>query len=100
MLYGIPYTQNLKNNTNEFIHEIETDSQTDTESKLKVTKGEKDSGRMNQEYWINRHKGLYRKQISNKVLLYNTGNYIQYLVINYNGKEPENKIYGITLLYT
>ena len=38
--------------------------------------------------------------VSNKVLLYNTGNDIQYLVITYNGKQPENKIYGITLLYT
>ena len=62
MLYGIPYTQNLKNNTNDFIYEIETDSQTHTESKLKVTKRERDGGRMNQEYRINRHKGLYNKQ--------------------------------------
>ena len=29
----------------------------------------------------------YIKQINNKDLLYSTGNYIQYLVINYNVKE-------------
>ena len=30
---------------------------------------------------------------NNKVLLYSTGNYIQYLVMNYNGKESKKKIY-------
>ena len=34
-------------------------------------------------------------KINNKVLLYGTGNYIQYLIIIYNGKEYN----GITLLY-
>ena len=34
---------------------------------------------------------LYIKQINNKDLLYSTGNYIQYLVITYNGKEPEKE---------
>ena len=29
----------------------------------------------------------------NKVLLYSTGNYIQYFVINYNGKESERRIH-------
>jgi len=29
----------------------------------------------------------YVKQVNNKDLLYSTGNYIQNLVINYNGKE-------------
>ena len=32
---------------------------------------------------------LYREWINNKVLLYRTGNYIQYPVINHNGKEYE-----------
>ena len=40
LIYG-----NLKNNKNEFIYEI--DSQRDTESELKATKGERDGGRMN-----------------------------------------------------
>ena len=30
---------------------------------------------------------VYKEWISNKVLLYSTGNYIQYLMINHNGKE-------------
>ena len=29
----------------------------------------------------------------NKDLLYSTGNYIQYLIITYNGKESEEDIY-------
>ena len=48
------------------------------------------------------------EQSNNKDLVYSTGNCIQYLVINYNGKELENKTIDIyrymysqtTLLYT
>ena len=44
---------------------------------------------------------LYIKQINNKDLLYGTGNYIQYLAINYNGKESEKEyIYIHTYIYT
>ena len=32
-------------------------------------------------------------KINNKVLLYSTGNYTQYFVITYNGKEPEKNVY-------
>ena len=39
---------------------------------------------------ISRCKLLYIGWIDNKVLLYNTENYIQYPVINHNGKEYEN----------
>ena len=40
--------------------------------------------------------GVWDQQIEiiykiNKILLYSTGNYIQYLVINYNGKEYEKE---------
>ena len=45
--------------------------------------------RINQEFRINRYKLLYIKQINNKDLLYNTGNYIQYFVITYNEKESK-----------
>ena len=38
-------------------------------------------------------------KIDNKVLVYNTGNYIQYLVINYNGKESEKNIYIYIYIY-
>ena len=38
-------------------------------------------------------------KINNKDLLNNTGNYIQYLIITYNGKEWE-RIYILTHTYT
>ena len=42
---------------------------------------------MDWEFGISRCKLLYIEWINNKVLLYSTGNYIQYPVINHNGKE-------------
>ena len=45
--------------------------------------------RINSEFEINRYTHI--KQISNKFLLYSTGNYIQYFVTNYNGKECEKE---------
>ena len=51
-------------------------------------------GRMDWEFGISRCKLLYIEWINNKDLLYSTGNYIQYPVINPNGKEYEKeKIY-------
>ena len=41
------------------------------------------------EFGISRCKLLYIGWINNNALLYNTGNYIQYPVINHNGKEYE-----------
>ena len=40
---------------------------------------------------INRCELLYIEWVNNKVLLYSTGNYIQYPVINHNGKEYEKE---------
>ena len=51
------------------------------------------SGGINQEFGINRDTLLYIKWINNKDLLYSTGNYIQYLVISYNGREGKKNIY-------
>ena len=51
--------------------------------------GEGSWGGMNWKFVINRYKLSYRKLIKNKVLLYNTGNYIQYPTISHNGKEYE-----------
>ena len=31
--------------------------------------------------------------------MYSTGNYVQYLSITYNGKEPENNIYIYIYIY-
>ena len=44
-------------------------------------------GGMEWEVGFSRGKLLYIKWINNKVLLYSTGNYIQYPMINHNGKE-------------
>ena len=60
---------------------------TDTEDRLVVAKGERDGRGMDWEFRISRCKLLYTEWINNKVLLYSTENYIQYLVINNNGKE-------------
>ena len=38
-------------------------------------------------FGISRCKLLYREWTDNEVLLYSTGNYSQYPVINHNGKE-------------
>ena len=57
--------------------------------KLMATKGER-AGGINWELGINRYTLLHMKQIHNKDLLYNTRDYIQYLVITYNGKESES----------
>ena len=46
-------------------------------------------GRMNWEFGISKCKLLYIEWINNKILLYSTGNYICYPVINHNGKEYE-----------
>ena len=79
----ITYVRHLKDNANEFIYKTETDSQY-IENKFMVTK-RKVGGGINEEYGTNRYTLLYIKQVSNKDLQYSTGNYIQYLVIAYNG---------------
>ena len=56
-----------------------------------AAKGAGVGGRMEWEFGINRCKLLYIEWINNKVLLYSTGNYIQYPVINHNGKEYEKE---------
>ena len=56
-----------------------------------VAKGEEGGGGKDWEFGISRGKLVYIGWINNKVLLYSTGEYIQYLVINHNGKEHEKK---------
>ena len=46
-------------------------------------------GGVDWEFGMSRCKLLYIGWINNKVLLHSTGNYIQYPVINHNGKEHE-----------
>ena len=45
---------------------------------------------------ISRCKLLGREWVNNKVLLYSTGNYISYPVVNQNGKEYEREWIRIT----
>ena len=80
---------NLKYDTNELVYKTEIDSQTQ-KKKLMAFKGGK-AGRDRLEFGINKYTLLYVKQTINKDLLYSTGNYIQYLVITYNGKESEKE---------
>ena len=58
---------------------------TDIENKLMLIKREREGGGTNQKYESNKYKLLYLKWISNKDLLYSTGNYIKYLTKTYNG---------------
>ena len=50
-----------------------------------VAKGEGVGGGMDWEVGVSRCKLLYTERINNKVLPYNTENYIQYPVTNRNG---------------
>ena len=47
-------------------------------------------GGINWEVGIDIYIPLYIKYITNKDLLYSTGNYTQYFVITYKGKKSEN----------
>ena len=70
---------NLKSDTDELTYKTETGSQ--TENKLMVIKGKRGGG-INWEFGININTLIYVKQINNKDLLYNTGNYIQHPITN------------------
>ena len=75
---------NLKYDTIEPIYETETYSQRDIENRLVIAIGRKGwSGRLGLADEIY----LYIEWIKNEVLQYGTGNFIQYLGINHNGKE-------------
>ena len=65
-------------------------SDTHTENKLIVTKGEGGKGRDKLGVWDSQIYATVYK-VDNKDLRYITGNYIQYLVINHNGKECEKE---------
>ena len=86
MSYDITHMWNLKNNMNELIYKTETDSRTQ-KTNLWLPNRKGSEGGINQEFRISRYKLLYIKQVNNKDLLYSIGNYIQYPVINHNGKD-------------
>ena len=62
--------------------------------------GEGVGGWMDWEFGISRCKLWYIGWINNSVLLYSTGNYIQYLLINRNGKEYEKECIYIHIYKT
>ena len=68
----------LKNDTNELIYKTETDS--DLENELMVTRGKGWRGGIVREFGIDIYTLLYLKWITNKDLLYSTGNSAQYYV--------------------
>jgi len=69
-----------------------------------VAKGEGGGSGMDREFGIGRWKLLYLEWISNEVLLYSTGDYIQSLVVEYDRRKYEKKnVYmydWVTVLYS
>ena len=80
---------NPKYDTNELIYNTETDSQTQR-TDLWLSRGA--GVGKDWECGISRCKPVYIEWTNNnKILLYRTGNYIQYPLINHNGKEYEKE---------
>ena len=71
----------------------------ESRTKAVTVRGE-DVGRLECEFGVSGHKLLW---INNKVLLYSTGNYIQFPMINHNGNEYKKECMcmcnRITLLF-
>ena len=87
---------NLKYGTKEHISQTETDSQIQG-TDLWLPGEREGGGGMGWEFGISRCKLVYIGWINNKVLLYSTGNYIQYPVINHNTKEYEKEYVYVKL---
>ena len=82
---------NLKNDTNKLMYKTETDSQIHSYRTWK--RGDK------LEVWGQQiHTTIYKRD-KQQSPTYSTGNYIQYLIINYNGKESEKNIYICIYIY-
>ena len=75
--HDITYMWNLKYDTK---NSSMKQKQTHKENRLGTDKGEEEVGEINWEF------GISRCKLINKILLYNTGNYSQYPVINYMEK--------------
>ena len=85
MSCDITYMWNPKYSTKELICETEPDLQTQR-TDLWLPTGRVGGRGRDWELGISRCKLLYIGWINNKVLLYSTGNYFQYPVINHSGK--------------
>ena len=86
MPYDNTYMWNLKYDVKELIYKTETNSQ-----RAQVCDCQGMGGDMDQEFGIHRNKLLYIERINNKVLLFSSGNYSQYPMINHNGNEYEKE---------
>ena len=83
---------NLKCDPNELIYETETDSQTENRDPLGGCRRGGGGGGVDWGFGTSRCKLLYIGRI-NMFLLYSTGNYIQYLLINHNGRYYKKRKY-------
>ena len=61
-------------------------TQRQKKNRLVIAKGESWGRMMNWEFGVSRCKRLHLERITNKILLYNTGNRIQSPGIDYDGK--------------
>ena len=75
----------LKCDTNKLIYKTETDSRTQRTDLWLPGLGGRGSG-MDGQFMVGRWKLLHLEWISNEVLLYSTGNYIQTLGIDRDGR--------------
>ena len=77
---------NPKYNTNELISETDTDLQTQR-TDLWSPRGDRSGGGWTERVWHQQMQTIMYRMENNMVLLYSTGNYIQYPEINRDGKE-------------
>ena len=82
----ISHIWNVKYGTNEPIYKTETDSQT-LRADLWLPRGRVERSGMEWKFGASRCKLLHLEWINNEVLLYSTGNYIQFPGIDHDGKE-------------
>ena len=87
----ISRSETVGSGTNESIHKTETDSQTYRRD-LWLLRGMWGGRGVDWDFGIGRGKVLPLEWINNKVLMYSTGNYIQYPATNYNGKEYKKNV--------
>ena len=84
MPFDITYTWTLKYGTIEPVYKTHSQTQ---RSDLWLPSGLAGEGGMDWQFGVGRCKLLRLEWINNKVLLFNTDNYIQSPGINHNGKE-------------
>ena len=80
----------LKNDTNELIYTTEAVLQI-SKTNLWLPKGKRWGEEINQELEMNIHTLLYIRQITNKDILYSTGNSTQYSEVTSKRKESKKE---------